>query len=58
MRDKGDKLTGEKLASMDRSEMVEAILKKAGAVSYFRLLRILQDGCNLGKQTMYDWNCK
>jgi hypothetical protein len=41
MRDKGDKLTGEKLASMSRSEMVEAILKKAGSVSYFRLLRVL-----------------
>jgi hypothetical protein len=49
MRDKGDKLTGEKLASMDRADMVTAILRKAGAVSYLRLLRVLQDGCNMSK---------
>jgi hypothetical protein len=36
--------------------MIEQILVKAGAVSYFRLLRILEDGCALAKQPIYEWN--
>ena len=59
MRDKGEKLTGERLAAMDNvQQMIDAILIKAGVVSFWRLMRILTDSCMLAKTPIPDWSDK
>lgn len=50
-RNTGENLTGTKLAMQQPRKMIEMILKKAGIISYTRLLRILQDGCYVAKIT-------
>ena len=41
MKEKGENLTSERLARLKIEDMVKAVLKKSGVVSFARALRII-----------------
>jgi hypothetical protein len=45
----GDNLSGAKLASQTSYKMVEMILLKAGIIRLARVMRLVEDGCQVAK---------